>query len=155
MEDFGTQKGMMIAPGTFSRLVAPYYMQLFDWIHRNTSWKIFFHSCGGIYPIIQMLIDCGVDILNPVQTTAAGMNLARLKAQFGRQIVFWGGGIDTQTILPFGSAEEVVSAKGPLGHSRAGRGFVFVTSHNIQQDSLWRTLQRCWLRCVCNGKYEH
>ena len=136
MEDFGTQKGLMISPGIFCRLVAPYYKQLFDWIHRNTTWKIFFHSCGGIYPIIPMLIECGVDILNPVQATAVGMDPARLKAQFGRQIVFWGGGIDTQTVLPFGSPEEVTAqVRERLNILAPGGGFVFATSHNIQQDS--------------------
>ncbi len=156
MEDFGTQKGMMIAPGAFERLVAPYYKQLFDWIHHNTAWKIFFHSCGGIYPIIPKLIDCGVDILNPVQTTAAGMDPERLKAQFGRQIVFWGGGIDTQTVLPFGSVEDVTAQVRDRLHILApGGGFVFATSHNIQQDSPVENVVAMLTTVRQYGGYEH
>jgi len=134
-EDFGTQKGLMISPQMFDDMVAPYYKRVFDWIHQHTPWKIFFHSCGGICPIIDTLIDCGVDILNPVQTTAVGMDPIRLKAEFGDRLTFWGGGIDTQSVLPFGSPEEVreqvrarVQTFGP------GGGFVFATIHNIQGD---------------------
>ncbi len=135
MEDFGTQKGMMISPKSFKELVAPYYKRLFSWIHANTAWKIFFHSCGGIYPIIDTLIDCGIDILNPVQTAAAGMDPHRLKAEFGSRITFWGGGIDTQDTLPFGTPEDIreqvrerIRVFGP------GGGFVFNPIHNIQED---------------------
>jgi uroporphyrinogen decarboxylase len=135
MEDFGTQKGMMISPQTFDQMIAPYYKRLFDWIHENTSWKIFFHSCGGITPIIDTLIECGMDILNPVQITATGMEADKLKDRFGDRITFWGGGIDTQTVLPFGTTEEIseqvrerIQILGP------GGGFVFSTCHNIQYD---------------------
>jgi uroporphyrinogen decarboxylase len=133
-EDFGIQKGMMISPQTFDSLVAPHYKRLFGWIHEHTSWKVFFHSCGGIYPIIPTLIECGVDILNPVQTTAAGMDPARLKTEFGQRLTFWGGGIDTQTVLPFGTPDDVrrqvqerIRILGP------GGGFVFTPIHNIQE----------------------
>lgn len=135
MEDFGTQKGMMISPKMFNEMVAPYYKRFFQWIRANTSWKILFHSCGGIYPIIDTLIDCGIDILNPVQTTASGMEPDKLKAEFGDRLTFWGGGIDTQSVLPFGSVQEIedqtrerIQVLGP------GGGFVFATIHNIQDD---------------------
>jgi uroporphyrinogen-III decarboxylase len=135
MEDFGTQKGMMISPKTFKDLVAPYYKRLFTWIHANTPWKIFFHSCGGIYPIIGSLIDCGVDILNPVQTTAAGMDPNRLKAEFGEKISFWGGGIDTQDVLPFGSAELIrEQVRERIEIFGRGGGFIFNPIHNVQED---------------------
>jgi hypothetical protein len=134
-EDYGTQQGMMLSPKMFNEMVAPYYRQLFDWVHENTGWKILFHCCGAIYPIIDTLIKLGVDILNPVQATAAGMQPEKLKVEFGDRLVFWGGGIDTQTVLPFGSPEEVrkqvehrVQTFGP------GGGFVFAASHNIQSD---------------------
>ncbi len=132
-EDYGTQKGMMIAPAAFDNIISPYYHKLFDWIHENTSWKVFFHCCGGIYPIIPRLIDMGIDILNPVQTSAAGMDPARLKAQFGDRLTFWGGGIETQTVLPFGTQDEVRAQV----HERMrlfgpGGGFVFCPIHNIQ-----------------------
>jgi uroporphyrinogen decarboxylase len=135
MEDFGTQKGMMISPKTFSAMVAPYYRRLFAWIHEHTPWKIFFHSCGGIYPIINTLIDGGVDILNPVQTAASGMDPVRLKAEFGSRVTFWGGGIDTQDVLPFGTPAMIrQQVKERIEIFGRGGGFVFNPIHNIQED---------------------
>ena len=126
----------MISPLMFDEMVAPYYKRLFDWVHENTSWKVFFHCCGAIRPIIGTLIDCGVDILNPVQTTAAGMDPVELKAEFGDRLAFWGGGIETQNVLPFGSTGDVreqvrerIKALGP------GGGFVFAATHNIHDDT--------------------
>ena len=132
-EDYGTQKGMMISPTTFETIVAPYYGQLLDWVHAHTPWKVFFHCCGGIYPIIPKLIDMGVDILNPVQTSAAGMDPARLKREFGDRITFWGGGIETQTVLPFGTPDQVRAQVLERMHIFGpGGGFVFCPIHNIQ-----------------------
>ena len=135
-EDFGTQRGLMISPQMFDEMVAPYYKRLFDWVHENTSWKVFFHCCGAIQPIIGTLVDCGVDILNPVQTTAAGMDPAQLKAEYGDRLAFWGGGIETQTVLPFGSKKEIreqvrerIQTFGP------GGGFIFAATHNIHHDA--------------------
>lgn len=134
-EDFGTQKGLMISPRMFRDIVAPYYKRLFDWVHRNTPWKVHFHCCGGIYPIIGTLIDCGVDILNPVQTSAAGMEPAKLKQEFGDRLVFWGGGIDTQSVLPQGTLDEVRQQVCERMRLFApGGGFVFCPIHNIQAD---------------------
>jgi len=133
-EDYGTQKGMMIAPKMFDEMIAPYYKRVIDWVHENTSWKLFFHCCGAIYPIIDTLIECGVDILNPVQTTAAGMDPAKLKAEFGDRLTFWGGGIDTQTVLPFGSPGEVrAQVRERIQSFGTGGGFVFSPVHNIQE----------------------
>jgi uroporphyrinogen-III decarboxylase len=126
---------MMIAPALFDDLIAPCYTTLFDWVHDNTPWKVWFHSCGGIYPIIDALIECGVDILNPVQTSAAGMGPARLKAEFGERVTFWGGGIETQSVLPFGSELDVrEQVRERLRIFGPGGGFVFATVHNIQRD---------------------
>ncbi|MGD2155436.1 MAG: uroporphyrinogen decarboxylase family protein [Anaerolineales bacterium] len=136
MEDFGTQKGLMISPKCFREIIAPYYKRLYNWIHAHTSWKVFFHSCGGIYPIIQDLIDCGIDCLNPIQTNALGMEPSRLKKEFGQQVTFWGGGIDTQSVLPFGNEEMVQEqVKERIGIFAPGGGFVFSTVHNIQYDA--------------------
>ncbi|MBC8253054.1 MAG: methyltransferase [Ardenticatenia bacterium] len=133
-EDFGTQKGMMISPEMFNDLVAPNYKRVFDWVRENTSWKIFFHCCGAIYPIIQSLIDCGIDILNPVQTSAVGMDPATLKAEFGDRLTFWGGGVDTQAVLPFGSPAQVrAQVKERIQVFGPGGGFVFNQVHNIQE----------------------
>ena len=134
-EDFGTQQGMMISPKMFNEMVAPYYEQVFNWIHQHTPWKVMFHCCGGIYPIINTFVEIGVDILNPVQTTAVGMDPARLKAEFGDRLAFWGGGIDTQTVLPAGSTEEVrAQVKERIQILGLGGGFVFSPVHNIQGD---------------------
>ena len=124
----------MIAPKMFDEMIAPYYKRVIDWVHENTSWKLFFHCCGAIYPIIDTLIECGVDILNPVQTTAAGMDPAKLKAEFGDRLTFWGGGIDTQTVLPFGSPGEVrAQVRERIQSFGTGGGFVFSPVHNIQE----------------------
>jgi uroporphyrinogen decarboxylase len=133
-EDFGTQKGMMISPQTFNELVAPYYQRVFDWVRTNTSWKLFFHCCGAIYAIIPTLIDIGIDILNPVQTTAVDMDPVRLKAEFGDRLTFWGGGVDTQTVLPFGTPDEVrAQVRERIRVFAPGGGFVFNPIHNIQE----------------------
>jgi uroporphyrinogen decarboxylase len=134
-EDFGTQQGLMISPRTFRRMVAPYYKRLFDWVHAHTPWKVFFHCCGAIYPIIDTLIECGVDILNPVQTSAAGMDPAKLKADFGQRLTFWGGGVDTQRVLPYGTCDEVrQQVRERIAIFAPGGGFVFNPVHNIQGD---------------------
>ncbi|MDR0473398.1 MAG: methyltransferase [Treponema sp.] len=130
--DFGTQCGTMQSREIFLSLYKPYYKKVNDWIHNNTSWKTFFHSCGAIEPLIADFIDSGVDILNPVQCSAAGMDPKHLKKTYGDKIVFWGGGVDTQKTLPAGTPEEVrkqvlerLSVFSPEG------GFVFAAIHNV------------------------
>ena len=105
--DFGTQIGQFCSPDTFSELYVPYYKKINDWIHDNTNWKTFKHSCGAVEPLIPLFIECGFDILNPVQCTAKGMEPKHLKDTYGDKITFWGGGIDTTKTLPFGTKEEV------------------------------------------------
>jgi len=131
--DFGTQNTLFCSPGTFDDVYAPYYSKINGWIHEHTPWKTFKHSCGAIEPIIDRLIDCGFDILNPVQCSAAGMDPKILKKKYGKRIVFWGGGVNTQATLPFGSPEEV--RKEVLERCEifsVGGGFVFNTIHNVQ-----------------------
>jgi uroporphyrinogen decarboxylase len=131
-QDFGTQRGEMISPGTFREVMAPPYRTIFRWVHDNTSWKVFFHSCGSIYRILPDLVDIGVDILNPVQTGAARMDPGTLKREFGDRLVFWGGGIDVQQ-LPFMSVEEVrAQVRDRIRTFASGGGFVFCPTHNIQ-----------------------
>ncbi len=131
--DFGTQESLFCSAETFDSLYKPYYRKVNDWIHSHTNWKTFKHSCGAIEPLIPHLIEAGFDILNPVQTTAAGMDPHVLKAKYGRDIVFWGGGIDTQKTLPFGTKEEVRSAvlRNLECFAREG-GYVFNAIHNVQ-----------------------
>jgi uroporphyrinogen-III decarboxylase len=132
--DFGSQNGEIFSPDLCSELFLPNMKVQSEWVHRNTPWKTFYHSCGSITRIIPMLIEGGMDILNPVQTSAKGMDPAWLKKEFGKRIVFWGGGVDTQKTLPFGSTEEVVREVTERVRIFApGGGFVFNAVHNIQQ----------------------
>jgi len=131
--DFGTQISTFCSGETFEELYAPYYRKMNDWIHTNTKWKTFKHSCGAIEPFISRFISCGFDILNPVQISATGMEPEQIKKKYGKDIVFWGGGVDTQKVLAFGTPEEVRNQV--INNCRIfGRdgGFVFNTVHNIQ-----------------------
>ncbi|MBT3244658.1 MAG: methyltransferase [Bacteroidetes bacterium] len=131
--DFGTQTSTFCSSEVYDSLYHPYYKKINNWIHQNTSWKTFKHSCGAVADFIPHFIDSGFDILNPVQISASGMNPAILKKEYGNDIVFWGGGIDTQQTLPFGNTEDVRKEvlKNCEIFSRDG-GFVFNTVHNIQ-----------------------
>jgi len=131
--DFGTQKSSFCSVATFQDLWMPYYRRVNDWVHKNTRWKTFKHSCGAVEKFVPGFIECGFDILNPVQCSAAGMDPEHLKSAHGAQIVFWGGGVDTQQTLPFGTPEQV--REQVLGRCEVfspGGGFVFNTIHNIQ-----------------------
>ena len=131
--DFGMQSGLLCSKSAFSELYLPYYKKVNHWIHQNTSWKIAKHSCGSIAAIIPLLIEAEFDILNPVQWTAKGMDMRMLKREFGRDLVFWGGGADTQHTLPYGKPEEVreqvLKTCEVFGE---GGGFIFNAVHNIQ-----------------------
>ena len=133
--DFGTQRTEMFAPEIWKEQFMDKYKMVTDCLHERSKAKAFIHSCGSIYHIIPYIIEAGVDALNPVQTTADNMRPEKLKAEFGDKITFWGGGIDTQHILPFGSAEEVAAeTKKNLDIFAPGGGFVFNTIHAIQAD---------------------
>ncbi len=139
--DFGTQSSTFCSVETFNSLYAPYYRRVNDWIHRHTSWKTFKHSCGAVAPFMRAFIEVGFDIINPVQCSAAGMDPQRLKEEYGQEIVFWGGGVDTQKTLPFGSPAEVrqqVLRRCEI-FARNG-GFVFNAVHNIQANTLVENL---------------
>lgn len=131
--DFGTQQSTFCSVASFRELYLPYYRHINGWIHAHTGWKTFKHSCGAVYSLIPAFIEGGFDILNPVQISAAGMDARKLKREFGRDLVFWGGGVDTQKALAFGTPEEVraqvLERCDILG--RDG-GFVFNAIHNIQ-----------------------
>lgn len=131
--DFGTQTSSFCSARSFDELWLPYYARLCSWIHANTDWKIFKHSCGSVARFIPSFIRAGIDILNPVQCSAAGMDAQTLKETYGDKLTFWGGGIDTQQVLPFGDRDEVRSqvAQRCEIFARNG-GFVFNTIHNVQ-----------------------
>jgi hypothetical protein len=131
--DFGTQDSQFCSADTFRSLYMPYYRRMNDWIHEHTGWKTFKHSCGAVEPLMELFIESGFDILNPIQVNAAGMDPELLKSRYGDRLVFWGGGVDTQKTLSFGTPQHVENEV--LKHceifSRNG-GFVFTTVHNVQ-----------------------
>ena len=131
--DFGTQNGPLLAPKIYRELFLPFHKQINDWIHKHTAWKTFIHTCGSVFDLVGDFIAAGFDILNPVQTSAARMEPGGLKRKFGEHITFWGGGVDTQSTLPFGSADDVRRQVGErLKQFGPGGGFVFNAVHNIQ-----------------------
>jgi hypothetical protein len=131
--DFGAQNGPLISPRTYRDLFWPFHKMINDWVHQHTSWKTFIHSCGSVWALIEDFIAAGFDILNPLQVSAANMDPGELKKKFGDRITLWGGGVDTQRTLPFGTREDVrnevrerIRAMGP------GGGYVFDAVHNVQ-----------------------
>ena len=131
--DFGTQDSTFCSAEQFDDLWMPYYKRINGWIHENTSWKTFKHSCGAVEPFMSHFIDAGFDIINPVQINAFGMDPAYLKKTYGKELVFWGGGIDTQKVLPYAKPEEIRESVLRLCDIFAkDGGFVFNTVHNIQ-----------------------
>jgi hypothetical protein len=147
--DFGTQRAPFISNTAYRDLFQPFHRRVNDLIHRRSSWKVFIHSCGSIYRLIPDFIEAGFDILNPVQCSAAEMGAARLKQEFGRDLVFWGGGVDTQQTLAFGTPQQVYDeVRQRIDLFNRDGGFVFNTVHNIQGNTpidnvqaLFRALQ--------------
>jgi hypothetical protein len=131
--DFGTQQGLFISINAYRKLFKPFHQRVNRLIHEKTRWKTFIHSCGAIAKLIPEFIDAGFDILNPVQCSAAGMDARMLKREFGRDIVFWGGGANTQHTIAFGTPEEVYrEVRERIEIFGDGGGFVFNTVHNVQ-----------------------
>jgi hypothetical protein len=131
--DFGTQDSTFCSPEQFDEIWLPYYRRINDWVHANTNWKTFKHSCGAVEPFLSRFIDAGFDIINPVQVNAKGMDPVHLKKTYGKDLVFWGGGIDTQKTLPWSTPEKVREEVLRLCDIFAkDGGFVFNTVHNIQ-----------------------
>jgi len=131
--DFGTQNSTFCSPDTYARVWLPYYRKVNDWIHQNTSWKTFKHSCGAVESLMSMFIDSGFDVINPVQINAEGMDPRMLKKKYGDRIVFWGGGVDTQGVFAFGTPRQVrEQVKTQCSVLNENGGFVFNTVHNIQ-----------------------
>lgn len=130
--DFGSQRAPFYSLDTFDNVYAPYYKKVDDWIHTHTTWATFKHTCGSVAPFIGRMADAGLDCINPVQWTANDMDRNMLKREYGDRVVFWGGGIDTQHMLPEGTPEQVYEQA--LDCCRIfgkGGGFVFNTIHNI------------------------
>jgi uroporphyrinogen decarboxylase len=133
-DDLGGQNGMLISPQMYRKMIKPFHAKFFGYVKKHYPHvKVFLHSCGAIYDVIPDLIEIGVDILNPVQITAAGMDPVRLKKEFGNKIIFWGGGVDTQTTLNRGTPEDVrKQVNDMLDIFSPGGGYVFSQVHNIE-----------------------
>jgi hypothetical protein len=133
--DFGTQQGPFLSVSSYRELFKPYHSAVNAKIHELTGWKTFIHSCGSVYDLIPEFIDAGFDIFNPVQCSACGMEPRRLKEEFGGDLVFWGGGVDTQKTLPFGTPEEVYKeVRERIDIFSEDSGFVFNGIHNILEN---------------------
>ena len=133
--DFGTQTGQFCSVKTYRELYKPFHLAVNQLIHRLTKWKTFIHSCGAVAPFIPEFIEAGFDVLNPVQCSATGMEPRALKREFGRHLVFWGGGVDTQRTLPFGTPDQVYrEVRERIDILGEGGGFVFNSTHNVQSN---------------------
>ena len=150
-DDFAGQNDMLISPGLYRKYLKPLHKQLFDFVHSRSSAKVFLHSCGSIRKVIPDLIEIGLDIINPVQVSAAGMDSAELKREYGKDLTFWGGGVDTQRTFDGSHTPEEVreDVKRRVTDLMPGGGFVFATVHNIQGNvppeniiAMWETLHK-------------
>ncbi len=154
--DFGAQHGPFISVKAYRDLFKPFHIEVNKWIHLHTPWKSFIHSCGSVRTLIPDFVDAGFEILNPVQCSATGMAPAELKAEFGDRVTFWGGGVDTQGTLPFGTPDDVRKEVAErLRVFGRGGGFVFNTTHNVQARvpienvvAMYETVRDC-------GRYLH
>lgn len=134
-DDLGMEKGPIISPSLYRKLIKPRQKKLYQFIKEHSGAKILLHSCGSVYELIPDFIEIGVDALNPVQVAAKNMDSKKLKKEFGDKITFWGGGCDTQKVLPFGTIDEIQEeVKRRIKDLSPGGGFVFTPVHNIQYD---------------------
>ena len=142
-DDYGTQESQLISHETFKQIIKPRLSELVAFVKRKLNSKkgngekgyFFLHSCGNVRPLIPDFIEMGIDIINPVHLRATGMDPVALKRDFGRDIVFWGGGVETQSILPYGTPAEVAeNVKENIQTLMVNGGFVFTTIHNIQAE---------------------
>jgi uroporphyrinogen decarboxylase len=133
-DDLGGQENCLISPTTYRRTIKPYHQEIFGFIHTHSRARAFLHTCGSVVKLLPDLIEAGVEILNPVQVSARGMDTLALKAQFGEQLTFWGA-IDTQHVLPHGSLQEVeAEVRRRITDLAPGGGYVLASVHNIQAD---------------------
>jgi uroporphyrinogen decarboxylase len=149
-DDFAGQYDMLISPGSYRSYIKPLHKELFDFVRSRGRAKIFLHSCGSIRRVIPDLIEIGLDIINPVQVSAVGMDSAELKREYGKDLVFWGGGVNTQRVFDENHTPQEVreDVKRRITDLMPGGGFVFATVHNIQVNvppenimAMWETLQ--------------
>ncbi len=136
-DDLASQDRLLCSPAMYRKFIKPRHTKLYSFIKQQAQVpvKIFYHSCGAVLPLIPDLIESGIDILNPVQVNAAGMDSKELKRRFGKDLTFYGGGVDTQDVLPHGTPQQVLDeVKRRIDDFAPGGGFIFNTVHNIQAD---------------------
>ncbi len=153
-DDLGGQATPLFSPRTYRELVKPLHAELFAFIRARTTAKVLLHSCGAIRELLPDLVEIGVDVLNPVQVSAAGMETAALKRDFGRDLVFWGGGVDTQGVLGSGTPDEVrAEVRRRIGDLAPGGGYVFASVHNIQANVPPENVAAMWEAVESHGSY--
>jgi uroporphyrinogen decarboxylase len=154
-DDLGGQNSPLMSPRTYRKVIQPRHRELFSFIKQQAPVKVFYHTCGAVRKLIPDLIDAGIDILNPVQMSAGGMDLGELKREFGRDLVFWGGGADTQHVLGTASPDEVrehVSKN--IDVLASGGGFVFAAVHDIQANVPPENIMAMWEAWRESGDYS-
>ncbi|HBO42696.1 MAG TPA: hypothetical protein DD670_01910 [Planctomycetaceae bacterium] len=161
-DDYGTQQSQLISPPTYHSVIEPRLRELVAFVKKKHAERrasgepgfFFFHSCGNVRPNLPSFIDMGIDILNPVHVNAKGMNATDLKRDFGDAITFWGGGVDTQNILPHGTPEQVqADVRRNVEALMPGGGFVFNTVHNIQAEVPAENIVAMWDALRAVGRY--
>ena len=144
-DDVAGQQSLLLSPKTYRKLIQPRHRRLFQFIKAQAPVKVFFHSCGAVKPLIADFLEAGIDILNPVQISAAGMDLATLKREFGHDLVLWGGGVDTQQVLGTGTPGEIrQDVKRNIEALAPGGGFVFAAVHDIQPNVPPENVMAMW-----------
>ncbi len=134
-DDFGAQDSMQIPPSLYRSMFKPRQKKWIEFVKARTKAKVFIHCDGAVEEILADFIEIGIDILNPLQTSARGMNPENIKRTYGKSLSFWGGGVDTQSTLPFGQIQDVRrEVQERIKTLGKGGGFVFATIHNIQPD---------------------
>jgi uroporphyrinogen decarboxylase len=152
-DDVAYQNGPMVRRQTYDKYIKPYHVRIFSLL-RSHGAKIVYHSCGAVTSLIDDFIELGVDALNPVQVSAAGMDTAVLKQRFGDRIAFWGGGVDTQRVLPTGTSAEVrAEVRRRIGDLAPGGGYVFCAVHNIQREVPPENIHAMYDEALSCGRY--
>jgi uroporphyrinogen decarboxylase len=154
-DDLGMQDRPLISPAMYRRLVKPRHARIIETIKTRTKAKVFMHSCGAVSELIPDIIEIGVEILNPVQVSAAGMgNTAELKRRYGKNLAFWGGVCDSQRVLPFGTLAEIQEeTRRRISDLAPGGGFVFAPIHNIQDDVPGEKTLALYRTALEHGRY--
>lgn len=152
--DYGSQERELISPKDFEEIFFPHHCNVNSWVHQNTSWKTFQHCDGSITELLPMFVESGLDILNPIQIQTKGMDPKWIKKEFGEDFAFWGGGVNNQKTLPFGTPDEVKEdVKGKVDIFSPGGGYIFNTIHNIQAETPPQNIEAAFESAFKYGRY--